>query len=124
MLRSAKHEPPKSAQQNHPIDSIPTAFPCVPIAAPPEGGQGSAAGAGVRRRAHPGPPRAAPLLDPNAALVLASGHKGAANRGEHPMVDRFVARHNIEHFRDLIAKETDKGTLRTLRRSLLRKKRS
>jgi hypothetical protein len=31
------------------------------------------------------------------------------------MVDRFVARHNIEHFRELIARETDEGKLRTLR---------
>jgi hypothetical protein len=34
------------------------------------------------------------------------------------MVDRFVARHNIEHFRELISKETDEGKLKTLRRLL------
>jgi hypothetical protein len=32
------------------------------------------------------------------------------------MVDRFIARHNIEHFRELISKETDEGKLKTLRR--------
>jgi hypothetical protein len=34
------------------------------------------------------------------------------------MVDRFVAQHNIEHFRELIAKETDQGKRQTLRRLL------
>jgi hypothetical protein len=34
------------------------------------------------------------------------------------MVDRFVARHNIEHFRELILKETDEGRLKILRRLL------
>jgi len=34
------------------------------------------------------------------------------------MVDRFVARHNIEHFRELISTETDEGKLKTLRRLL------
>ncbi len=34
------------------------------------------------------------------------------------MVDRFIARHNIEHFRELISKETDEGKLQTLRRLL------
>jgi hypothetical protein len=34
------------------------------------------------------------------------------------MVDRFVARHNIEHFRELIAKEKDEGTLNVLRKLL------
>ena len=34
------------------------------------------------------------------------------------MVDRFVARHNIEHFRELISKETDEDKLKTLRRLL------
>jgi hypothetical protein len=35
------------------------------------------------------------------------------------MVDRFVARHNIEHLRDLISKETDEVKLKTLRRLLV-----
>jgi hypothetical protein len=34
------------------------------------------------------------------------------------MVDRFVARHNIEHFRELISREPDEDKLRTLRRLL------
>jgi hypothetical protein len=34
------------------------------------------------------------------------------------MVDRFVARHNIEHFRELISRETDESKLKTLRRLL------
>jgi hypothetical protein len=45
---------------------------------------------------------------------------GAADLGgETIMVDRFVARHNIEHLRDLISKETDEVKLKTLRRLLV-----
>jgi len=34
------------------------------------------------------------------------------------MVDRFVARHNITHFRELISKEADEAKLKILRRLL------
>jgi hypothetical protein len=34
------------------------------------------------------------------------------------MVDRFVAQHNIEHFRELISKETDEGKRQVLQRLL------
>jgi hypothetical protein len=59
------------------------------------------------------------LLDPNSALCQLPNTVGAANRGRSTiMVDRFVARHNIEHFRELISKETDESKLKTLRRLL------
>ena len=34
------------------------------------------------------------------------------------MADRFVARHNIEHFRELLSKETDESKRQNLRRLL------
>ena len=56
---------------------------------------------------------------PKSNPLLASHHNGGSEPGANTtMVDRFIARHNIEHFRELISKETDEGKLKTLRRLL------